>query len=171
MREDRDPEICLMASGLFCGKAEFGALEGHLWGTEVSIHETNGRWCTTQPPPAIPRITEEHLSHGRTRVPVPYSGGGVSKWSVFIPMVVLPLGILKVWHLQLEAQGPSTSLLDRQKHMSEAGPTNPQGFSRMSPAWLQDTEGFLLSCGGEGDPSPFNLENPFVWGFVAAGNI
>lgn len=57
----------------------------------------------------------------------------------FIPVLLLPLGFLKVWRLQLEAQGPSTFLLDGRDRESESGPKSPQGFSpeRAPGCWVQ----------------------------------
>lgn len=62
-----------------------------------------------------------------------------------IPIVLLPLGFgLKVWGLQLEAQGPSTFLLNRKDHESEA----PQALRDSLQEELLGAgyEGFLLSC-------------------------
>ena len=72
--------------------------------------ETNGRRCIDLP---APHTHDKNLCQRGNQSPrAPQWRRGKQMICFFIPSVLLPLGFLKVWHLQLEAQGPSTFLLD-----------------------------------------------------------
>lgn len=72
--------------------------------------ETNSRRCIDLP---APHTHDKNLCQRGNQSPrAPQWRRGKQMICFFIPSVLLPLGFLKVWHLQLEAQGPSTFLLD-----------------------------------------------------------
>ena len=78
-------------------------------------------------------------------------------------MVLLPLGILKVWRSRLEAQGPSTSPLDGENHACQRWLHKPPGVPSEELCLAARYRSFLLPCGGEGRPSPSDLKHPCLY--------
>ena len=105
-----------MALGLFCGKQS--------WRFSEALGDTNGRWCIILPAAPRPQHTPEPDKNlyqiGNQNPRAPQWRRAKQMVCFLIPIVLLPLGFgLKVWRLQLEAQGPSTFLLNRKDHESE----------------------------------------------------
>lgn len=139
-REDTDPEI-MMPNGIrfILWSAELEALRGTC--------ETNGRWCIDLPAPQHTPGPDKNLCQRGNQSPrAPQWRRGKQMICFFIPSVLLPLGFLKVWHLHLEAQGPSTFLLDGRDLESRVWPPKPPGVLSRKKSWVLGTEGFPPSC-------------------------